>query len=430
MNHTKLPATFFSANRARLAEQLLPKSLVVVNNNDVLPTNADGTFPLHPNADLFYLSGIEQEESMLLLFPDAHEEKNREILFLRDSSELLETWEGKKLNAAEAREISGVKRVEPLSALAPLFHALMCEADNVYLDANEHPRASTVLQDTRQARFVRRCMQQYPLHRYHRLARILYRLRCVKSEDEVAAIRRACELTRDGLRRVCRFVRPGLNERQVEAEYAHEFISRGGKFAYSPIVASGEHACALHYVRNDAVLQDGDLLLMDVGAALGNYNSDMTRTIPINGRFTPRQRQVYDAVLRAYRACFEELKPGLLAKQWKSFAQEAVQKELVDLGLLTRDDIKSQGPDKEKLAKYFMHGVGHSIGLDVHDVQLVDTPMQAGWVVTCEPAIYIRDERIGIRLEDTVVLTDQGPRSLMADIPMEAEQIEALMNQR
>jgi Xaa-Pro aminopeptidase len=422
-----LSASEFIENRRRVTERLQPRSLVVVNNNDILPTNADGTFILHPSADLFYLSGIEQEESIVVLFPDAHEEKNREILFLRESSEAVATWEGAKLSQQQATEISGIKRVVWLSEFPAVFHALMCEAENVYLNSNEHPRASTALEDTREARFVRDCIDRYPLHRYHRLARIMHQVRTVKSAAEVAMIRQACEITRDGFARVARFVRPGTGETQIQAEFAHEFYARGAKFAYSPIIASGANACALHYIQNHAVCQDGQLLLLDVGAARGNYNSDMTRTIPVNGRFTPRQRQVYDAVLRAYQACAAELKPGLLGKDWRKFAQETIEKELVDLKLLTLDEVKNQGPEKTALAKYFMHGVGHSIGLDVHDVQPVDAPIAAGWVMTCEPAIYIKDEGFGIRLEDTLVVTENGAQSLMADIPMEADAIEALM---
>lgn len=423
-----LTADVFVQNRNRVAAMMQPHSIAIVNNNDVLPTNADGAFILHPNADLFYLTGIEQEESMVVIFPGAHEDKNREILFIREASPLLETWEGKKLTKEQASAISGIKRVELLSAFPTIFRTLMCEAENVYLNANEHPRASTVLEDTREARFVRDCILQYPLHRYHRLARIMHQVRTVKSAAEIAMIRRACELTRDGLKRVAKFLRPGVNECQVEAEFAHEFISHGGKFAYSPIVATGINACALHYIENNAPCQDGDLLLLDVGSSLGNYNSDMTRTLPVNGRFTPRQRQVYDAVYRAYQACAAELKPGLLAKDWRKFAQETIEKEVVDLGLLTIEQIRSQGPDKAALAKYFMHGVGHPIGLDVHDVQLVDAPLQPGWVMTCEPAIYIKEEEMGIRLEDTLVITEHGAESLMADIPMAADAIEDLMN--
>jgi len=425
---TLMSADVFAQNRKQVMSLMQPRSIAIVNNNDVLPTNADGSFILHPNADLFYLTGIEQEESIVVMFPDAHEEKNREILFIREASPLLEIWEGKKLTKEQATHVSGIKRVELLSAFATIFRGLMCEAENVYLNSNEHPRASTVLEDTREARFVRDCMTRYPLHRYHRLARIMHQVRTVKSAAEIAMIRRACELTRDGFQRVARFVRPGVNECQVEAEFAHEFISHRGKFAYSPIVATGINACALHYIENNVICQDGDLLLLDVGASLGNYNADMTRTIPVNGRFTPRQRQVYDAVYRTYTACAAQLKPGLLAKDWRTFAQETIEKELVDLGLLTLEEVKNQGPEKAALGKYYMHGVGHPIGLDVHDVQLVDAPLQIGWVMTCEPAIYIKAESMGIRLEDTLVITEQGAVSLMADIPMQAEAIEALMN--
>lgn len=426
---SSLGATVFTSHRTRVVAQLEPRSLAVVNNNDVLPTNADGTLVLHPNSDLFYLTGVEQEETILVLFPDAHEERNREILFIRDHSPLLEIWEGKKLSKSEATMISGIKRVEALSSFAGIFHSLMCEADTVYLNANEHPRAHVEIGFTREARFAKDCIAKYPLHEYRRLARIMYRERAVKSSGEIEMIRLACGLTRDAFNRVAKFVKPGVNERQIQAEFAHEFISNGGKFAYTPIIAAGENACALHYIRNDSTCQAGDLVLLDVAASIHNYNSDLTRTIPVSGRFSSRQKQIYDAVYRAYRACFMALKPGLIAKDWKVIAQQVIEKELVDLGLLTMEEVRSQGPGKEALSKYFMHGVGHSIGLDVHDVQLVDAPMQPGWVMTCEPAIYIREERVGIRLEDTVLVTEHGAVSLMADIPMESDSIEDLMSE-
>ncbi len=422
-------AAFFESNRRRLAEAMKPKSLAVVNNNDVFPTNADGSMSLHPSADLYYLTGIDQEESILVFFPDAFEEKNRAILFLRETSELIQTWEGEKLTKADAERISGVKRVEWLGEFSTIFHALMCEADHVYLNSNDHPRAKVVV-ETREARFVRDCLERYPLHEYHRLSRIMYRLRSVKSEPELALIRKACGITRDGFARVAKFVRPGVNERNVEAEFDHEFRSQGGQFAYTPIVASGINACALHYIKNNCECRDGDLLLLDVAAAYGHYNSDLTRTIPVNGRFTKRQRQVYDAVLRVHRACLKELKPGVTAKDWRAFAQQETEKELVDLKLLTTAEVRDQGPDKKALNKYFMHGIGHSIGLDVHDVQIVDAPVTAGWVMTCEPAIYIRDEGFGIRIEDTVLVTESGGVTLMPDIPIEAEAIESLMASR
>ena len=426
MRHAPTPASLFVANRARLRDLLPPKSLVALNNNDVLPTNADGTLILHPNADLFYLSGVEQEESILVLFPDASDERNREILFVRESSPLIETWEGKRLSKDEAKAASGVARVEWLSEFPVLFRTLMCEVENVYLNSNEHPRA-TIAVETRDARFVQETQRAFPLHRYHRLAPLLHALRSVKSDAEVALLRKACEITADGFRRVARFVKPGVTENQVEAELAHEFISRNARFAYSPIIGSGANACALHYIQNDAPCRDGDLLLLDVAACYANYNADLTRTIPVNGRFTRRQRQIYDAVLRVYRVCETALKPGITPREWRDVADDSMTKELVDLKLITAGEVRKQGPEKKALRKYFMHGIGHPIGLDVHDVSVIGAPIQAGWVMTCEPGIYIPAEKIGIRLEDTILITKDGPQSLMADIPMEAGEIEALM---
>lgn len=427
MRHAPIPSKLFLENRERLRRLLPPKSLVALNNNDVLPTNADGTLVLHPNADLFYLAGIEQEESILVLFPEASDERNREILFLRESSPHVETWEGKRLSKEEAKAVSGVARVEWLSEFPVLFRLLMCEAENVFLNSNEHPRAIVTV-ETRETRFVRETQRAYPLHRYQRLAPLLHALRSVKSDAEVALLRRACAITGDGFRRVARFVQPGVTETQVEAELAHEFISQNGGFAYTPIIASGANACALHYIQNNAPCRDGELLLLDAAASYANYNADLTRTIPVNGKFTRRQRQIYDAVLRVYRVCEAALKPGLTARAWRDLADEAMTKELVDLKLIKAAEVRKQGPEKKALRKYFMHGIGHPIGLDVHDVSVIGAPMQAGWVVTCEPGIYIPAEKLGVRLEDTVLITKEGPQSLMSDIPMEAGEIESLMS--
>src|SRR6266853_712578 len=290
MRYRPIDPKLFINNRANLAKLMLFNSLAVVNANDVLPTNADGTLPLHQNTDLFYLSGVEQEESILLLYPDAHEENMREILFLRETNELLATWEGHKLTKDEAMKVSGIKRVEWLSEFRPLFHRLMCECEHVYLNSNEHKRANVIV-ETREARFVRDCQARYPLHHYQRLARLLHRLRVVKSGLELELIRAACALTEKAFRRVLKFVKPGVNEMEVEAEFAHEFIRGGGGFAYSPIIASGKTACVLHYVENNRVCRKGELLLLDVAASYANYHSDMTRTIPVSGRFTRRQKQ-------------------------------------------------------------------------------------------------------------------------------------------
>ena len=430
MRHAPITPQLFIENRERLRRMLPPKSLVALNNNDVLPTNADGTLVLRPNADLFYLTGVEQEESILVLFPEASDERNREILFVRETSPLIETWEGKRLSKDEAKDVSGIARVEWLSEFPMLFRGLMCEAENVYLNANEHPRA-VVTVETREMRFVRETQRQYPLHHYHRLAPLLHALRPVKSDPEMALLRKACAITGDGFRRVARFVKPGVTETRVEAELAHEFICKNATFAYPPIIASGANACALHYIQNNAPCRDGELLLLDTAASYGNYNSDLTRTIPVNGKFTRRQRQIYDAVLRVYRVCEAALQPGLAPRAWRDIADDAMTKELVDLKLIKAAEARKQGPEKKALRKYFMHGIGHPIGLDVHDVSVIGAPMQAGWVVTCEPGIYIPAEKLGVRLEDTACSSPRAaPQSLMADIPMEAGEIEALMASR
>src|SRR6185369_3861508 len=333
MRYASIDPQLFVSHRANLQKLLLPNSLAVVNANDILPTNADGTLLLYPNSDLFYLSGIEQEKSVLLLYPDAHEESNREILFLRQPNPHLETWEGHKLGKEEASRISGIERVEWLSDFRPLFHRLMCECDHVYLNSNEHKRAEVVV-ETREARFVRGVQKAYPLHDYQRLARLLHRLRAVKSAAEIGLLRKACDITAAGFRRVCRFLKPGVNEMELEAEFAHEFIRRGGQFAYPPIIADGKNSCILHYHENDQACRSGDLVLLDVAASYANYNSDLTRTIPVSGRFTRRQKQVYNSVLRVLRAASQAAVPGKLTRVWQKEAEGFMEKELVDLKLI------------------------------------------------------------------------------------------------
>jgi Xaa-Pro aminopeptidase len=305
----------------------------------------------------------------------------------------------------------------------------MCECDHVYLNSNEHKRAHLVV-ETRDARFIRTTQGRYPLHDYQRLARLMHRLRVVKSDFEIDLIKRACAITKEGFLRVCKFVKPGVNETEIEAEFAHEFIRRGGRFAYEPIIASGRNTCVLHYVANDQPCRKGDLLLLDVAASYANYNSDLTRTLPVSGRFTRRQRQVYDAVLRVLRSASRAATPGKLPKDWQKEAEAFMQEELLTLGLLKRADIRKQSAAKPALKKYFMHGVGHPLGLDVHDVGLTTEPIQAGWVLTVEPGIYIPAEGFGIRLENDILVREGDNIDLMADIPIEAEEIEALMRNR
>jgi Xaa-Pro aminopeptidase len=429
MRYEPIPSEVFSGNRARLSKLLPPNSLVILNSNDIPPTNADGVMSIVPSSDLFYLSGIEQEQTILLLYPDADEEEHREILFVREPTAEAELWDGHKLTKEEARAVSGIKKVRWLSEFPRLFHRLMCECEHVFLNTNEHKRAIVEVQ-SREARFVADTIAKYPLHDYRRLAPLLHRLRAVKSDAEMALIRRACKLTADGFERVLRFTRPGVGETEIEAELAHEFIRQGGRFAYQPIIAAGENACHLHYVSNSDKCDKGQLLLLDVGACYANYNADMTRTIPVSGKFTPRQKRVYRAVLRILRQCIKNLSPGKKIKDWQKEAEQVTEKELVDLGLLTMAQIKRQDPDEPAFKKYFMHGVGHPLGLDVHDVGITTERIQPGWVMTVEPGIYVREEGFAVRLENDVWITEDGPVDLMGNVPIEPDEIEAHMKGR
>ncbi len=429
MRHLPIDPKLFCENRDRLRSLLLPNSLVIANANDVLPTNADGSLPMQPNSDLFYLTGIEQEESVLLLAPNAFEEKQREILFLRQPSDHLKIWEGHKLTKEQATEISGIKNIKWLSDFPGTFRGLMCEAENVYLNTNEHKRSGSEV-ETRDDRFVRDCQVRYPLHQYHRLARVMHRLRIAKGERELELLKKAIEITGKGFRRLLKHVRPGVMEYELEAELAHEFTRNRARFAYSPIIASGKNACILHYITNDQPCKKGELLLLDVAASYANYNADLTRTIPVGGRFTRRQKQVYNAVLRVMRQSIQNATVGKLHRDWQKEAQKMMNDELLALGLIKRKDIKKQTEDEPACRKYFMHGLGHPLGLDVHDVGYTTEPFAPGWVLTVEPGIYIPDEGFGVRLENDILVTEQGPVDLMADIPVEAEEIESLMQRR
>lgn len=401
-------------------------SVVVVHAADVLPTNGDGTLRLVPAADLFHLTGIEQEESVLVLAPDAVDPAAREMLFIRQPSEALAIWEGRKLSKDEATSISGVQKVRWLADLPAALHALLCEGERVFLNANEHERAGVDV-EPRDTRFARQLMARYPLHRFERLAPLMRRLRAVKSPAEVELIRKAIDITDAGLRRVLATLQPGLMEYEIEAELLAEFTRRRGRMAYEPIVASGKNACVLHYVDNDAECRHGDLVLLDVGASYANYASDLTRTYPVNGRFTPRQRAVYDAALRVLRASTARLRPGITPRDWKRAAQLDMNDELVKLGLLTTDDVAKDSADEPACKKYFMHGLGHSLGLGVHDLAPVNGPFEPGWVVTVEPGIYIPDEGLGVRLENDLLVTADGCIDLCAHVPIEADEIESLM---
>ncbi len=427
MRHKPIKSKLFVQNRKRISDLMASRALAVVNANDVLPTNADGTLPMQPNADLFFLTGIEQEESILVLFPEAADEKHREILFVRQPNEHLQIWEGYKHTKADVRKISGIKNVQWLTEFPVLFRSLMCESESAYLNSNEYKRANVEM-ETRDVRFIRQCQSDFPLHQYRRLAPLLHELRVVKTDLEIELLKEAVSITARGFRRTLRFVKPGVMEYEVEAELAREFIKRRGKFAYTPIVASGKNNCVLHYLQNDQVCKKGQLLLMDVASSYANYNADLTRTIPVSGKFSRRQKKVYNAVLRVLRQSIVGATVGKLHKDWTRESQMHMNEELLKLGLLKKSQIKKQDPDNPACRKYFMHGLGHPLGLDVHDVGDNNQPFAAGTVLTVEPGIYLPDEGFGVRLEDDIVVTENGPVNLMAKVPIEAGEIEEIMN--
>lgn len=427
MKYLPIGNKLFIENRARFAAKLQPGALAVFNSNDILPTNADGTMPFHQNADLFYLSGIDQEESILVLFPHATDPTHREVLFLKETNETIAIWEGHKYTKEEARSSSGVKTVYWLHQFETIFNGMMAEAKYVYLNTNEHTRAKVEIK-TRDDRFIQWCREKYPIHTYFRSAPIMHELRAIKSTEEIHLLQTACMITEKGFRRVLNFIKPGVWEHEIEAELAHEFIrNRSRGFAYTPIVASGANACVLHYIENNQECKDGDVILLDVAAEYANYNSDLTRCVPVNGKFTKRQREVYDAVLRVMRAATKMLVPGNTIEKYHKAVGTIMEEELIKLGLLKQEEVKKQNPDSPLYKKYFMHGTSHFLGLDVHDVGDKNRAFESGMVFTCEPGIYIREENLGIRLENDILITQGGPVDLMASIPVEAEEIEDLM---
>ena len=427
MRHKPIKNKLFIENRKRLAALLAAKSLAVVNANDLLPVNADATLVMHPNSDLFFLSGIEQEESILLVFPDAVEEKNREILFLRQPNEHLKIWEGYKHTKEDARKISGVKNVQWLSEFPVTFRSLMLESDAAHLNSNEYKRANVEM-ETRDVRFIQQCRQDYPLHDFRRLAPLLHQLRVTKTDLELELLKEAMDITAKGFRRMLRFVKAGVTEYEVEAELAKEYIKRRGKFAYPPIIAAGMNNCVLHYWQNDQPCKKGQLLLMDAASSYANYNADLTRTIPVSGKFSRRQKNVYNAVLRVLRASIAGAVVGKMHRDWQKESQVHMNEELLKLGLLKPSQVKKQDPENPACRKYYMHGLGHPLGLDVHDVGDMNVPFADGTVLTVEPGIYIPDEGFGVRLEDNIVVTEDGPVNLMEKIPIEADEIESIMN--
>jgi len=429
MKYEAIDRSLFVGNRNKFAQQMVSQTLAVFNSNDIYPISADGTMPFQQHRDIFYLSGVDQEESILVFFPTASNPAHREILFLRETNETIAIWEGEKLTKAKAFETSGIETVYWLNQFPTIFKQLMAEAQGIYLNTNEHLRANTEV-ETREDRFIKQVKTDYPAHQVYKSAPILHKIRSIKESVELALMQTACDITDKGFRRVLGFVKPSVWEYEIEAEFAHEFLrNRSQGFAYTPIIASGKNACVLHYIENNKQCQAGDVILLDVGAEYANYSSDLTRCIPVNGRFTSRQKAVYNAVLHVKKEATKLLVPGTIMAEYHKRVGNLMEEQLVNLGLISMDDIKNQDAAWPAYKKYFMHGTSHFLGLDTHDVGLWHEPIQANMVFTVEPGIYIPEEGLGIRLEDDVVVQASGePFNLMRNIPLEAEEIEELMN--
>ena len=429
MKYNPINSALFIKNRSKFTAQMKPNGVAIFNSNDIYPVSADSTLPFAQHRDIFYLSGVDQEESILLLFPDAPYDHLKEILFLRETNEHIAVWEGEKLTKEKATEVSGVKSIIWLQDFEKTLKEVMAYADKMYINTNEHYRAK-IETETREARFIKWWKDNYPAHQVEKANTILQKIRSIKEQDEIDLIQQACNITEKGFRRVLNFVKPSVTEYEIEAEFIHEFIRNRSKgFAYTPIIASGKNANILHYIENNQSCKDGDLLLIDVGAEYANYSSDMTRTIPVNGKFTARQKDVYNAVLRVKNEATKMLIPGTL---WKSYHLEVgkiMTAELLGLGLISKVDVQNENPDWPAYKKYFMHGTSHHLGLDTHDYGLLHLPMEANMIFTVEPGIYIPEEGFGVRLEDDVIIQSQGePFNLMKNIPIEVDEIEGLMN--
>ena len=429
MKYSPINATLFITNRESFVQQMAEGALAVFNSNDIFPISADSTMPFQQHRDIFYLSGVDQEESILVLFPGASNPAHREILFLKETSELIAIWEGEKLTKSTAFEASGIKTVYWLQQFPVIFKQVMAECSAIYVNTNEHLRASTIV-ETREDRFIKTATNDYPAHCVLKSAPIMHRIRSIKHPIEIELMQTACNITEAGFRRLLGFVKPGVWEYEIEAELSHEFLRNRSKgFAYTPIIASGKNACVLHYIENNQQCKDGDVILLDIAAEYANYSSDLTRCVPVSGRFTKRQKDVYNAVLHVKKEAEKLLLPGVIMADYHKAVGLLMEEQLVKLQLISLDDIENQKADWPAYKKYFMHGTSHFIGLDTHDVGLWHEPIKAGMVFTCEPGIYIPEEGLGIRLEDDLVVQKTGaPFNLMGNIPLEAEAIEDLMN--
>ena len=429
MRYQPLSSSFYKNARNKFGKLLAQKSLAIFNSNDIYPIGADSTMPFQQHRDIFYLCGVDQEESILLLFPDAVEAKHREILFLRETNDHIAVWEGAKLSKKQAVQLTGIETIYWLSEFNRVFQELSTQCERFYFNTNEHYRQAVETQ-TREDRFIKWCKKQYPAHGVAKSNPILQQLRSVKDEEEIAQIQQACDITEKGFRRVLSFIKPKVWEYEIEAELIHEFIrNRSRGFAYTPIIAAGNNANVLHYTENNQQCKAGDLVLMDVAAEYGNYASDLTRTVPVSGRFNDRQKAVYQSVLHVKKEATKLLIPGTIWKEYHIEVGKIMTAELLKLGLLDKADIQNESTEKSAYKKYFMHGTSHQMGLDTHDYGLLHLPMEANMVFTVEPGIYIPDEGFGVRLEDDVVIQKTGtPINLMESIPIEIEEIETLMN--
>lgn len=428
MKYHRLNKQLFIDNRERFKSMMEPNSLAIFHSNDIYPTSADGTMPFKQATDILWLSGVDQEDSVLVIFPDAKRNEDKELLFLTETNDLIAVWEGEKLTKKQAFEVSGIQTVYWLSEFDTIMKSLMSQTENVYLLTQEHLRRNTPVQ-TREMRLNAELKTIYPNHNYKRSAPFLNKLRAVKTALEIEVMKIAAEITAAGFNRVLKFLKPDCWEHEIEAEFIHEFVKRRSRgFAYSPIIGSGSNACVLHYLENNKRCISGDLVLIDVGAEYANYACDVTRCFPVNGKFTDRQREVYESVLRVEKASIELLKPGAILSEYHKRVGDIMTKELINLNLLSQEEVDNQDPSWPAYKKYFMHGTSHYLGLDVHDYGLWDgSLMEVGMVFTCEPGIYIPEEGIGIRIEDDILITSNGYVNLTKEIPKEVSEIEAAM---
>ncbi len=429
MKYLPINSKLFQNNRANFIKHMKPNSLAVFNSNDIYNTGADSTLPFHQHRDIFHLSGLDQEESILVIFPMNKNKAHREILFLKETNEHIAIWEGEKLTKEKARAVSGVETIYWLNQFDSIFRQLVIESENVYLNSNEHLRSNNEM-ETREDRFVKKFKIDFPAHTILRSAPVMHQIRSVKDPIEIEIMQQACNITEKGFRRVLNFIKVGKMEYEIEAELMHEFLCNRSKgFAYTPIIASGNSACVLHYIENNKSCNDGEVILMDFGAEYANYSSDLTRCVPANGKFTKRQKEVYNAVLNVKNQATKLLKPGVYLNDYHKQVGQIMEEQLIKLKLISINDVKNQDANWPAYKKYFMHGTSHYIGLDTHDLGSWTEKIKANMVFTVEPGIYIPEEGLGIRLEDDVVVQKNTvPLNLMKNIPIEAEEIEELMN--